>query len=75
MIPVLVEDVMIPSELPLSIRYSGKAARKFIATLNDVLRKYHRGQAVLHLPLRDKLVFRLAVMLSRMAQLQSIVDV
>jgi hypothetical protein len=68
-------DDVLPSELPIVVRYKGSATMRFIELTQRVLMKYYRGQSVLRLPLSDKNVYRLAVCLMRMSSLQSISDV
>lgn len=68
-------DNAIPSQLPLSIKYCGKSLKKFYGLLSYILRKYYRGESVLKLPMADRYVYRFAIMLSRMAELQPIDDV
>jgi len=73
--PVLFDEFLPPSESPLSIRYSGNSAEKFLRTLRDILAKYHQGKNILRLPMHDRLVLRFAIMLARMAELSDISNV
>jgi len=68
-------DDVAPSELPFTIKYGGEGAKKFTSLLRKVLMKYYRGQSIVKLPFSDRDVFKLAVMLTRMSQLQSISDI
>ena len=70
-----VNDDILPSELPITVRYTGESAKKFVRMARDVLARYYRGGNVLRLPLSDRLVWKFAVCLARMSQLQSIEDV
>jgi hypothetical protein len=67
-------STLLPSQLDITIRYSGKNVEKFIQVLRDVLARYYKPQPVLRLPWRDKQVRKLAVFLARMGMLQDISD-
>jgi hypothetical protein len=70
-----VSDDILPSELPITVRYTGESAKKFVRIARDVLARYYRGGNVLRLPLSNKLVWKFAVCLTRMSLLQSIKDI
>jgi hypothetical protein len=72
---LLLDDTARPSELPMTIKYKGEAVKRFILLLQKVLMMYHRGGKVLRLPLADRNVFKLAIALARMAELQDISNV
>ena len=67
-------STLLPSQLDITIRYSGKNVEKFIQVLRDVLTRYYKPQPVLRLPWGDKQVRKLAVFLARMGMLQDISD-
>ncbi len=73
--PVLLDDSIAPTNYNLMVRYSGKAVKRFIELLFKVFARYYKGQNVLRLPMSDRNVFRLALALARMSELQSISDV
>ena len=67
-------STLLPSQLDITIRYSGKNVEKFVQVLRDVLARYYKSQPVLRLPWGDKQVRKLAVFLARMGMLQDISD-
>jgi hypothetical protein len=71
--PVMVEDTSEYNKL--TIKYSGTSVVKAIETISRVLSKYYRGQRVLKLPLSDRNVLKMGIILARMANLQPISDV
>jgi hypothetical protein len=70
-----VPDTVVPSSLSLVIKYSGESVKKFYDLLTYTLKKYYRGESILKLPMSDKYVYKFAIMLSRMSELQPIDDV
>jgi hypothetical protein len=69
-----VPDTMVPSSLPLVIKYSGKSVRKFYDLLSYVLKRYYRGGPILKIPVTDKYAYKFAIYLARMSELQPIDD-
>jgi hypothetical protein len=71
---VLTPDDVNPARMNLIIRYKGESVKKFIALIQKVLMKYYRGEKVTRLPLSDRDVYKTAICMIRMENLQSISD-
>jgi hypothetical protein len=71
---IFVKDVMVPSQLNITVKYAGTSAAKFIDALRYVVSRYYKGGNIMRLPTTDKKAFRFAIMLARLSELQDISD-
>ncbi len=71
---LLLDDDILPTQLNLTIKYSGEGARKFYDLLQYILKRYYNGKPLVKIPMHDKYAVKFAVFLARMSELQPLSD-
>ena len=71
---LLLNDDISPTQLNLTIKYSGEGARKFYDLLQYILKRYYNGKPLVKIPMHDKYAVKFAVFLARMSELQPLSD-